>query len=77
MKILILLSKDTYFLSRRLDNNVLTNLQNFQSFVFSFLQVGTDVLNRERDGKKYIMTHSHYARKNVLKRDVKSSTWNT
>jgi hypothetical protein len=55
-----------------LDDQVLDTLQNFQSFAFSFVQVGNHLLDRELNGKRYILTPSHYARKHILKRDVES-----
>lgn len=53
-----------------LDDNVLNYLQEFQSFAFSFVSSGVHLLDRELNGKRYILTPSHYARKYILKQDV-------
>ncbi len=55
-----------------LENNVLDQLNNFQSFVFSFLQVGTHLLDRELNGKRYILSPTHYTRKSILKKSIVS-----
>lgn len=55
-----------------LDDNVLKMLQDFQSFAFSFVNTGVHLLDRELNGKRYILTPSHYARKFILARDVMS-----
>jgi hypothetical protein len=57
----------------KLESDILGKLQNFQSFAFSFVTVGNHLLERELNGKRYILTPSHYARKNILKRDVMNS----
>jgi len=53
-----------------LEDNVLNILQEFQSFAFSFVSTGVHLLDRELNGKRYILTPSHYARKYILKQDV-------